>query len=150
MYCSIRLLKFMGLSLGLFLLVLVLGDRGLLIAAEKAAINVVPNVIDTNAKKVTVSGTGFTPDSQITVGFPDVPTHKELPFAKGMWVSVITTDKSGVFSTDVQLSRTLWRLNRIIGRKKVPGVYTVKAKNVQGDAATASLEVKMGKKKKKK
>lgn len=150
MYCSIRIVKVMGLFLGLFLLVSTLGDGGSSLASEKAAITVAPNVIDTNAKKITVSGFGFTPGSQITVGFPDVPTHKELPFAKGMWVSVITTDKSGAFSTDIQLGRTLWRLSRIIGKKKVPGVYTVKAKNVKGETATASLEVKMGKKKKKK
>ena len=150
MYDSNRSLKVMGLFISLCLLALLTGWISPPMAGAAAGIRVEPGNVDTNAEKITIHGSGFSPGSQVTVGFPDVPTHKELPFAKGMWVSVTSADKTGAFSVDVELGRTLWRLSRIIGRDKVPGTYKVMAKNVEGESATATLVVKQGKKKKKK
>lgn len=147
---SNRSLKVMGLFISLCLLALAGGWSSPSDVVAAAGIRVEPGTIDTNAKKITIHGSGFSPGSQVTLGFPDVPTHKKLPFAKGMWVSVISVDKTGAFSLEVELRRTLWRLGRIVGKKKVPGSYRVMAKNVQGESATATLVVKQGKKKKKK
>lgn len=127
------------------LAILLLGLKTLPVAGASPNIAVTPAVIDTKVKKITVTGSGFTPGSQITIGFPDVPTHKDLPFAKGMWVSVVKTNQSGAFSVEVGLSRTLWRLGRIVGKKRLPGVYKVMAKNAMGEVATTSLEVKKAK-----
>lgn len=149
MYGSIRSLKVMGLFLSVCILALGVGwgvPEGI---AASASLRVAPEVIDTNAKKITIHGSGFTPGSQVTVGFPDVPVHKELPFAKGMWTGVAIADKSGAVSVEVNLARTLWRLSRVVGAKKVPGSYTVMGKNKEGDVATCTLVVKQGKKKKK-
>jgi hypothetical protein len=147
MFSSIQSAKVMGLIFSLSLLAFVAGWPAE--AAAKESIRVEPDVIDTNAKKIKIHGSGFSSGSQVTVGFPDVPVHKDLPFAKGIWVSVITVDKTGAFSVDVELRATLWRLSRVVGKEKIPGTYNVRAKNMQGESAATTLVVKKAKAKKK-
>lgn len=153
MYRFVRSLKIVGLCLSLCLLALTFvfngpaGAEGPSVTVAPVNIRVVPNVIGTKVNKITVYGSGFTPSSQVTVGFPGVPVHKKLPMVKGMWVTVVPVNKYGAFSVDINLKRNLWRLSRIIGKKNVPSVYTVMAKNKQREVATTALVVEKPKKK---
>jgi hypothetical protein len=47
------------------------------------------------------------------------------------------------------LRSTLWRLSRVVGKKKIPGSYRVVAKNALGETAAATLMVQQAKAEKK-
>jgi len=145
---SIRL-KGIGLLLGLFFLASIVGCSSAPWnkAREPASLRVAPDVIDTNAEKIAAHGSSFTPGSQVSVGFPDVSVHKDLPFAKGMWTNVVVADQSGVFAAEIDLGGTLWRLGRVVGAKNIPGTYKVMARNKEGDVATCTLVVTEGERK---
>jgi hypothetical protein len=110
---------------------------------------VMPNAVDLKGGKVEVLGAGFTPGTQVTVGFPYLPVHKKLPHVKGVWLGVAIVGEGGAFSMEVDLSQSLGRLarRRVIKKEGLLGVHTFMAKNIEGETATVPFMVKEAEKK---
>lgn len=137
------LLSFIFLLLVFLLIWGSLGFVGEPVYLVNPSIVIMPNAVDTKGGKLEIRGAGFTPGSQVTVGFPYLAPHKKLPRVRGLWLGVAIVGEGGAFSIKVDLRQSLGRLvgRKVMIKEKVLGVHTFMGKNGEGEIATVLFVV---------
>lgn len=96
-------------------------------------------------KKISISGSGFTPGSVVILGVEGLGKFKKhSKAAKDLWAGLATVKEDGAFEATVSLGGNLWRVRGLSG-----GGYTFIAKNDLGEMATVPITIKKKTKKKK-